>query len=77
LWIPAIEKTGGKFFAANNEKVLLDAINEIDHAANGTIDVRQYSSQLPQFSTFALIAVGLWAAAAAMKLGVPYFQKLP
>jgi hypothetical protein len=77
LWIPAIEKTGGKFFAANNEKVLLDAISEIDHAANGTIDVRQYSSQLPQFSVFALIAAGLWAAAAALKLGVPYFQKLP
>ncbi len=77
LWIPAIEKTGGKFFAANNERVLLDAINEIDHAANGTIDVRQYSSQLPQFSVFALIAAGLWAVAAALKLAVPLFQRLP
>src|SRR5207247_11098680 len=77
LWIPAIERTGGKFFAANNEKVLLDAINEIDRAANGTIDVRQYSSQLPQFSTFALIAAAIWGAAAALKLAVPYFQKLP
>jgi hypothetical protein len=77
LWIPAIEKTGGKFFAANNEKVLLDAISEIDHVANGTIDVRQYSSQLPQFSVFALIAGAFWMAASALKLGVPYFQKLP
>ena len=77
LWIPAIEKTGGKFFAANNEAVLLDAINEIDQAATGTIEVRQYSSQLPQFSVFALIAAGFWTAAAAAKLAVPYFQKLP
>src|SRR5258706_10308390 len=77
LWIPAIEKTGGKFFAANNEAVLLDAINEIDQAATGTIEGRQYSSQLPQFSVFALIAAGVWTAAAAAKLAVPYFQKLP
>lgn len=77
LWIPAIEKTGGKFFAANNEAVLLDAINEIDQAATGSIEVRQYSSQLPQFSIFALIAATLWASATAAKLAIPYFQKLP
>jgi hypothetical protein len=39
--------------------------------------VRQYSSQLPQFSAFALIAAGIWATAATLKLGVSYFQKLP
>ena len=77
LWIPAVEKTGGKFYAANNEESLLAAINEIDSISTGTIDVRQYSSQQPQFASFALIAAGLWTAAAALKLAVPFFQKLP
>jgi hypothetical protein len=77
LWIPAVEKTGGKFYAASNEKALLDAITEIDSVSNGTIEVRQYSSQEPRFAVFALMAAGWWAAAGALKLAVPYFQKLP
>jgi hypothetical protein len=77
LWIPAVEKTGGKFYAANNEKALLDAIAEIDSASTGTIEVRQYSSQQPRFAVFALIAGAFWTASAGLKLGVPYFQKLP
>jgi hypothetical protein len=77
LWIPAVEKTGGKFYAANNEKALLDAIADIDSLSTGTIEVRQYSSQEPQFTIFALIAAGLWVSAAAAKLAVPHFQKLP
>ena len=77
LWIPAVEKTGGKFYAASNEKALLDAINEIDSMSNGRIEVRQYSSQEPRFAVFALMAAGLWTAAGALKLAVPYFQKLP
>jgi len=77
LWIPAVEKTGGKFFAANNEKALLDAIAEIDSVSTGTIDVRQYSSQQSRFAVFALIAAGFWASAAALKVGIPHFQKLP
>jgi hypothetical protein len=77
LWIPAVEKTGGKFYAASNEKALLNAISDIDSMSNGTIEVRQYSSQEPRFAVFALMAAGLWAAAAALKLAVPYFQKLP
>jgi hypothetical protein len=77
LWIPAVEKTGGKFYAANNEESLLAAINEIDSISTGTIEVRQYSSQQPQFASFALFAAGLWIAAAGLKLAVPFFQKLP
>lgn len=77
LWIPAVEKTGGKFYAANNEKALLDAIAEIDSVSTGTIEVRQYSSQQPRFAVFALIAGAFWAAAGGLKLGIPYFQKLP
>jgi hypothetical protein len=77
LWIPAVEKTGGKFYAANSEQALLDAIADIDSLSTGTIEVRQYSSQQPQFSIFAMIAAAFWTSAAAAKLTVPYFQKLP
>jgi hypothetical protein len=77
LWIPAVEKTGGKFYAVGNEGALLKAIDDIDGLSNGSIEVRQYSSQEPRFAVFALMAAGLWTAAAALKLAVPYFQKLP
>ena len=43
----------------------------------GTIDVRMYSSQRPQFGIFVLIAGACWIGAVALKLGVPYFRKLP
>jgi hypothetical protein len=75
-WIPAIEKTGGKFYAASDEDSLLKAIRDIDRQATGTIEFRQYSSQQPRFEIFALIAATFWTAAATLKLGVPYFQKL-
>ena len=77
LWIPAVEKTGGKFYAASDEASLLNAIADIDKVSTGTIEVTQYSSQQPQFAIFALLAAALWTAAAALKLAVPYFQKLP
>jgi hypothetical protein len=77
LWIPAVEKTGGKFYAANNEEALLNAISDIDSLSTGTIEVRQYSSQQPQFTVFALIGAAFWASAALAKLAVPQFQKLP
>ena len=77
IWIPAIEKTGGKFFAARDEESLLSAIREIDRVSAGTISVRQYSSQRPHFGVFALIAVLCWTGAIASKLMVPYCQKFP
>jgi hypothetical protein len=76
LWIPAIAKTGGKFYAASSEAALIAAIEDIDKAATGTIQVKQYSSQQPRFAIFAMIALGLWSAAIALKLVVPHFQKL-
>ena len=77
LWIPAVQKTGGKFYAASDETTLLNAIADIDKAATGTIEVTQYSNQQPLFAIFALIAAALWAGAAGLKLAVPYFQTLP
>jgi hypothetical protein len=76
-WIPAVEKTGGRFYAASDEASLLRAIQDIDRQAVGTIEFRQYSSQQPRFAMFALICAAFWTAAAALKLGTAYFQKLP
>jgi len=77
LWIPAIEKTGGRFYAADSEAALLNAIKEIDTLSAGTIRTTQYSSQQPRFAMFAFIAACCWAGAAMLKLSVPQFQKLP
>jgi Ca-activated chloride channel family protein len=77
LWIPAVQKTGGRFFAASDEASLLRAIAEIDKVSTGTIQVRRYTTQQPEFAVFAALAAACWTLAAALKLGVPYFQKLP
>jgi hypothetical protein len=75
-WIPAIEKTGGKFYAASSEDTLIKAIEDIDRLATGTIQFKQYSSQQPRFTVFALIAAAFWAAAAFLKLALPHFEKM-
>jgi hypothetical protein len=77
IWIPAIEKTGGRFYAANNEDALLAAITDIDKVAAGTIATRHYTSQTPRFAFFALAAAMCWLMAATLKLAVPQFQKVP
>jgi hypothetical protein len=77
IWIPAIEKTGGRFYAANNEDALLSAIADIDKVAAGTIATRQYTSQRPRFAFFAMAAAVCWLTAAALKLALPQFQKVP
>ena len=77
LWRPAVEKTGGRFYAASDEGVILRAIDDIDKASVGEISVSRYSTQRVRFSPFATMAVVLWAIAALMKLTVPYFQKFP
>ena len=77
LWIPAIEKTGGRFYAADDEESLLAAIREIDALSAGTIQTKQYSSQQPRFAFFAFVAVACWLGAVGLKLTVPQFQKLP
>jgi hypothetical protein len=77
MWIPAIEKTGGRFYAADSEAALLAAIADIDKISAGTIQTRLYSSQQSRFAVFAFAAAACWAAAVALKLTVPAFQKLP
>ena len=77
LWMPAVRKTGGKFYAADNEANLLAAIKDIDTVSAGTIQTRQYTSQRPRFAMFAFIAAVCWTGAVGLKLLVPQFQKLP
>jgi Ca-activated chloride channel family protein len=77
IWMPAVEKTGGKFFAASDEESLIAAIHEIDRVAAGTIAVREYTSQRAEFGPFALLATLCWTGAALTKLTVPFFQKFP
>jgi Mg-chelatase subunit ChlD len=77
IWKPVVEKTGGKFYGVGNEQDIQRAIADIDRATVGKIAVTQYSSQQPRFSIFALLAVGLWTIALALKLTVPYFRKFP
>jgi hypothetical protein len=76
LWRAAVLKTGGRFYAASDESTLLRAIEDIDRVATGSIQVKQYSRQEPRFAVFTTIAALLWTLASALKLGVPYFQRL-
>jgi Ca-activated chloride channel family protein len=77
LWMSAVAKTGGRFYAASDETTLRQAVNEIDKVGTGTISVRQYANQQPRFAMFTAAALACWVTAAALKLAVPYFQKLP
>jgi hypothetical protein len=77
LWKWAVEQTGGRFYPAADEATIIRAVNEIDHLAAGRVVVRDYRAQQPRFSGYALIAVSLWVAAAAMKLGCRGFRTFP
>lgn len=77
IWKPAVEATGGRFYAASDEAAILQAVREIDRLSAGTIATRQYTTQQPRFPIFALLAAGLWTLAIGLKLTVPYFQTFP
>jgi hypothetical protein len=77
MWRTAIERTGGRFYAAADENAILKAVREIDQLAPDRIDLREYSAQRPRFSGFTLAAVGFWAAAALLKLGFRGFRTFP
>ena len=76
-WRAAVEKTGGRYYVAKDEATLIAAINDIDREAVGAISARQYSSQQPRFTLFALIAFACWAAAGGLKLFFPAFARFP
>jgi len=77
IWQPAITRTGGRFYAAPDEASILKALDEIDRLSEGRIDIREYTTQRPRFSGYALFAVGLWLTAGSLKLGLPFFSTFP
>ncbi len=77
LWRAAVERTGGRFYAAADEATIIRAIEEIDRASAGAIAIRQYSTREPRYSPFALVAVALWSLAIGLKLTVPWFNRFP
>jgi Ca-activated chloride channel homolog len=76
-WRKAVARTGGKFYPADNEQAILNAVHEIDQLAPGRVDVREYVAQRPRFAPYALAAVALWMVAAVLKLGLRNFRSFP
>jgi hypothetical protein len=77
LWRRAVEQTGGRFFAASDERSFLQAMREIDRLATGRVIERRSAGAAPAFAGFALVAVVLWVTAGAMKLTLPWFRTFP
>ena len=76
-WRAAVENTGGRYYVAKDEASLLAAVNDIDREAVGAISARQYTSQQPRFTLFALVAMVCWTGATGLKILTPYFSRLP
>jgi hypothetical protein len=77
IWRPAVEATGGRFYAAATEEDVVRAIRDIDVRSQGTIDVKVYTMREPRFAIFALIAVMCWTIALALNVILPFFSKFP
>ena len=77
LWQPAIERTGGRFYAAADETAILRAVEDIDRVSAGRIDVREYTAYQPRFGGYALAAVALWLFAMVLKLSFRNFRTFP
>jgi len=78
VWRPVVEKTGGKYYPAFDETTIVQAVEDIDKmTATGKVVIKQYSTQQPRFSSFALAAVCFWTMALLLKLTLPYFNKFP
>jgi hypothetical protein len=77
IWKPAVEATGGRFYAAARETDIVRAIRDIDARSGGTIDINVYTTREPRFAPFALIAVMLWIGAIGLKATAPFFTQFP
>jgi Ca-activated chloride channel homolog len=76
-WASAVARTGGRFFNAEDEGAVVRAVNEIDRAAAGTVEMKRYSTEQPRFAAFAFAAAACWALAVLMRLSMPWFQTFP
>ena len=74
-WAAAVARTGGRFYNAADEDGHRSArLQDIDRAAVGQIEMRQYITEQPRFAPFALLrrrAVERGAGAAAHRALVP------
>ena len=77
VWKKAIDATGGRFYPAANQETIMQAIKEIDAAATGRVDVKEYSVRQPRYSRFALTAVLLWTLALGLQMGLRIFRTFP
>lgn len=77
VWEAAVTRTGGRFYSAADEGAIVRAMNEIDRQATGRVEMRQYSTRVPQYAPFACAAVVLWAVALALRLATPWFATFP
>jgi Ca-activated chloride channel homolog len=77
VWKAAIERTGGRFYAAYDDASIRRALTDIDRLSPGRIDVREYSVERPRFPAYVLGAVMLWLTAAFFKLGFRAFRTFP
>lgn len=77
IWKPAVESTGGRFYAAAQEADIVRAIRDIDARSTGTIDVDVYTTREPRFAPFALISAALWISALGLKATAPFFTQFP
>jgi hypothetical protein len=76
-WATAVARTGGRFYNAADERNIIRAVQDINRSAPGRIDIRNYVTEQPRFTPFALAAVVLWTIAIALRLSVPWFQTFP
>jgi Ca-activated chloride channel homolog len=77
IWKPAVESTGGRFYAATDAGTILRAIRDIDRLAPGRIRLTEYRRQQPAFEPFALIAAVLWTGGLGLKLTIPHMRTCP
>ncbi len=77
IWKPAVESTGGRFYAAANENDVIKAIADIDKRSPGAITVKRYSTNQPRFAPFALAAAFAWAIALMSYLVFPFMRTFP
>jgi von Willebrand factor type A domain len=77
IWRAAVERTGGHFYSGADEASIERALRDIDRASAGRIEYKQYSTERPRFTPFALLAAGLWSLALLLRLTVPVFSVFP
>ncbi len=77
IWRAAVQRTGGKFYPGADEASIEQALRDIDKASAGTIEFKNYSTERPRFSPFAMAAAGCWAVALLLRLTVGIFSVFP